>query len=73
VLGFTPTLGQSGVATHYAKIPILLEVQQAEGGGLNNNSTKQLASSNNDEMNTRWREIYQRIWVDLNMDKEKQQ
>jgi hypothetical protein len=48
-------------STHYAKISILLQVQQAKGGDLDNNSTKQLASYNNDEMSTRWREICQRI------------
>jgi hypothetical protein len=53
------------------KIQVLLQVQQ-EGGGLNNNSTKQMASSYNDEISTRWREICQRIRVDPNLDKEKQ-
>jgi hypothetical protein len=27
-------------STHYVEIPMLPQVQQAEGGGLNNNSTK---------------------------------
>jgi hypothetical protein len=38
--------------THTAKIPILLQVQQAKGGDLDNNSIEQLTSFNNDEMNT---------------------
>jgi hypothetical protein len=44
-------------STRYAEIPVLLQVHQAESSGLNNNSTEQLASSNNDEMSTRWKEI----------------
>jgi hypothetical protein len=60
-------------STCYAKILVLLQVHQVESNGLNNNSTGQLASSNNDEMNTRWREICQRIRVDPNLDKEKKQ
>jgi hypothetical protein len=54
---------------HHVEIPILLQVQQVKGGRLNNNSIKQWASSNNDAMSTRWREICQRIWVDLNLAK----
>jgi hypothetical protein len=59
--------------THYATIPVLLQVHQVEGGNLDNNSIKQLASSNHDELSTRWREICQRIRVDISLDKEKQQ
>jgi len=55
--------------THYVEIPILLQVQQAEGGDLDNNSIEQLMSFKNDEMNTRWREICQRIQVDPSLDK----
>jgi hypothetical protein len=32
-----------------------------------------LASFNNDEISTRWKEIFQKIWVDPNLDKEKKQ
>jgi hypothetical protein len=46
-------------STHYATIPILLQVHQVEDGNLEHNSIEQLASSNHDEMNTRWREICQ--------------
>jgi hypothetical protein len=60
-------------STHYATIPVLLQVHQAEGGKLDCNSTEQLASSNHDEMNMRWREICQRIKFDTSLDKEKQQ
>ncbi len=60
-------------STHYATIPILLQVHQAEGGNLDHNSTKQLASFNHDEMTTRWREICQRIRIDTSLDKKKQQ
>jgi len=31
VLGFTPTLGQSGVATVFARGPIVYGVQRADG------------------------------------------
>jgi hypothetical protein len=46
-------------STHYAAILMLLQVHQVEGGDLDNKSTEQLASSNHDEMSTRWREICQ--------------
>jgi hypothetical protein len=60
-------------STHNATILVLLQVHQAEGGNLDSSYTEQLASSNPDEMSTRWREIYQRIKVDTSLDKEKQQ
>ncbi len=44
--------------TKCVEIPILLQVHEAESGGLNNNSSRQLTSSNNDEINTRWKEIW---------------
>jgi hypothetical protein len=59
-------------STQCVTIPILLQVHQAEGGNLDDNSTEQLASFNHDEMNTRWRVICQRIRVDTSLDKEKQ-
>ncbi len=58
---------------NYAKIPVLLQVHQVESGGLNNNSSEQLASSNNDEISMRWKEICQKVWVDPNLDKKKKQ
>jgi hypothetical protein len=58
-------------STHDAAILVLLQVHQIEGDNLDNNSTKQMASSNHDEMSTRWREICQRIKVDTSLDKEK--
>jgi len=39
------------------KIPILLQVHEAKGGDFNNNSSKKLTSSDNNEINTRWKEI----------------
>jgi hypothetical protein len=60
-------------STHYSKIPGLLQVDQTQGGNLDHNSIEQLASSNHDEMSTRWREICRRIRVDTSLDKEKQQ
>jgi len=60
-------------STHDTKIPALLQVLQTKGGNLDHSSTEQLASSNHDEMNTRWREICQRIKIDTSLDEEKQQ
>jgi hypothetical protein len=60
-------------STHYVAILVLLQVHQVEGGNLDINSTEQLASFNHDEMSTRWREICQRIRVDPNLNKKKQQ
>jgi len=60
-------------STSYAKILILLQVHQVESGGLNNNSTEQLTSFNNDEISTRWKEICQKVWVNPNLDKKKNQ
>jgi hypothetical protein len=60
-------------STHCVKIQVLLQVDQIEGANLDHNSIEQLASSNHDEMSTRWRDICQRIRVDIGLDKEKQQ
>jgi hypothetical protein len=55
------------------EIPILLQVHEAQDGDFNNNSIKKLASFDNHEINTRSREIYQKIWVDPNLDEKKKQ
>jgi hypothetical protein len=60
-------------STHCSEIPVLLQVDQTQGGNPDCSSTEQVTSSNHDEMSTRWREIYQRIRVDTGLDKEKQQ
>jgi hypothetical protein len=60
-------------STHYVEIPVLLQVDQTEGGNLDRNSIEQLTSSTHEEMNMRWREIYQQIKVDTKMGEEKQQ
>jgi hypothetical protein len=55
-------------STSYAKIRVLLQVHEVESGGFNNNSSEQLASSNNDEISTRWKEICQKVQVNPNLD-----
>jgi len=55
-------------STSYTKILVLLQVHEVESGGLNNNSSEQLASSNNDEISTRWKEICQKVQVNPNLD-----
>jgi hypothetical protein len=58
-------------STSYTKILVLLQVHEVESGGLNNNSSEQLASSNNDEISTRWKEICQKVQVNPNLDEKK--
>jgi hypothetical protein len=60
-------------STHYAKILVLLQVDQTKCANLDHNSTKQLSTSNHDEMSMKWWEIYQQIRVDIGLDKKKQQ
>jgi hypothetical protein len=42
---------------NYEEILVLLQVHEVEDGDFNNNSNKKLALSDNDEINTRWKEI----------------
>jgi hypothetical protein len=52
-------------STNYAKILVLLQVHETKGGRFNNNSSEQLTSSDIDEINKKWKEICQKIQVDL--------
>jgi len=54
-----PLLLQQPSQGHNPTILALLQVLQTKDGNLDCNHTEQLASSNHDEMNTRWREICQ--------------
>jgi hypothetical protein len=57
---------------NYEETPVLLQVHEAKDGDFNN-SSKKLASSDSDEINTRSKEIYSKIQVDPNLDEEKKQ
>ncbi|CAM6078671.1 unnamed protein product [Sphagnum tenellum] len=57
---------------HTSSIPALLQVLQTKDGNPDFKPTKEVASFNHDGMNTRWREIYQRIRVDTGLDKVRQ-
>jgi len=43
--------------TNCEEILVLLQVHEVKGGDFNNNSSKKLTSSDNDEINTKWKEI----------------
>jgi hypothetical protein len=67
-----PLLLQQPNQGHTPSIPVLLQVLQTKDGNLDCNPTEQVASSNHDGMDIRWREICQRIRVDTNLDEEEQ-
>jgi len=48
-------------STSCAKVPILLQVQKVESNGFPNNYSEQFTLSDNHEVSTRWKEIYQRF------------
>jgi hypothetical protein len=50
-------------------IPVLLQVHEPKDGDFNN-FDKKSTLSNNDEINTRWKEICQKIQVDPNWDEQ---
>ncbi len=68
-----PLLLQQPSRGHASSIPALLQTVQTKGGNSNGSHTKQLASSNHDEVDTRWREICQRIMIDANLEEDRQQ
>jgi hypothetical protein len=68
-----PLLLQQPSQGHTPSIPALLQVLQTKDGNLDCSPTEQLVSSNHDEMDIRWREICQRIRIDISLDEEKQQ
>jgi hypothetical protein len=55
------------------KNPTLLQIHETKGGDVHNNSNNKLTTSDNNEVSTRWKEICQKIQVDPNLDKEKEQ
>jgi hypothetical protein len=52
---------------------MMLRIHEPKYGDFNNNSNKKSTLSNNDEINTRWKEICQKIRVDPNLDEQKNQ
>ncbi len=54
-----PLLLQQPNRGHTSSIPALLQTIQTKDGNSDCSPTEQLASSNRDEMDTRWREICQ--------------
>ncbi len=60
-------------STNCAKLHVLLQVHQINSGDAHYNCREQLALPDNHEVNTRWEEICQKIWVDHNLDEEKRQ
>jgi len=68
-----PLLLQQPSRRHASSIPTLLQTIQTKDGNSDGSHTEQLASSNHDEMDTRWREICQRIRIDTSLEEEKQQ
>jgi len=66
-----PLLLQKPSRVHVSSIPALLQTVQMRDGSSNGSHTKQLTSANHDEMDTRWREICQRIKIDTSLEEEK--
>ncbi len=64
-----PLLLQKPNRGHTSSIPALLQIVQMRDGS----HTEQLASSNHDEMDTRWREICQRIRIDTSLEERRRQ
>ncbi len=68
-----PLLLQQPNRGHASSIPALLQTVQTKDGNSDGSHTEQLTSSNHDEMDTRWREICQRIKIDTSLEEERQQ
>jgi len=68
-----PLLLQQPSRKHASSIPTLLQTIQTKDGNSDGSHTEQLASSNHDEMDTRWREICQQIRIDTSLEEERQQ
>jgi hypothetical protein len=56
-----------------AEVLVLLQVHKAESGDSHNNFNEELTLFDNHEVNIRWKEIYQKIQIDHNLDEEKRQ
>ncbi len=66
-----PLLLQKPSRGHASSMPALLQTIQTRDGNSDGSHTEELASSNHDEMDTRWREICQRIRIDPNLEEER--
>ncbi len=60
-------------STSCAEVPVLLQVHKAKSGDFHNNFSEELTLFDNHEVNIRWKEIYQKIRIDHNLDEEKRQ
>ncbi len=54
-------------AARCAEVPALLQINQVSRGDVHFNHKEQLALSDDQKMNTRWEEIYQKIRIDHNL------
>ncbi len=68
-----PLLLQQTSRGHTSSIPALLQTVHVKNGNFDCKPTEQLASSSHHEMDIRWREICQRIKIDIGLDEEGQQ
>jgi hypothetical protein len=68
-----PLLLQQPSQRDVSSIPALLQTVQMKDGNSNRSTTEQLGSSSHEEMDTRWREICQRIRIDNSLDEGGQQ
>ncbi|CAK9206727.1 unnamed protein product [Sphagnum troendelagicum] len=68
-----PLLLQQPSRRYASSIPALLQIVQMKNGNSDCSTIEQLGSSSHEEMDTRWREIYQRIRIDNNLDEGGQQ
>jgi len=68
-----PLLLQQPSPAHNSSIPVLLQIIQMKDGNLDCKPAEKLASSSHQEIDNRWREIYQRIRIDTELDDEGQQ
>ncbi len=66
-----PPLLQQPSQVHVSLIPVVLQTVQMKDGNSYGSHAQQLTSANHCEMNTRWREIYQRIRIDTSLEEEK--
>ncbi len=68
-----PLLLQQPSPVHNSSIPVLLHTVRVKDGDLDCKPVEQLASSSHQEMDNRWREICQRIKIDIGLDDGEQQ
>jgi hypothetical protein len=68
-----PSLLQQPSPTHNSSILVLLQTVQVKNGHPDCKPIEQVASSSHHEMDIRWKEIYQRIKIDTDLDDERKQ